>query len=893
MGDCPVVGPVPTGTVTFLFTDIEGSTRLWEADADAMRAALVAHDAVLRDCVEVRGGWLFKHTGDGVCAVFASARAAVDAAVAGQRRLGLPVRMGIATGEADCRGDDYFGPVLNRTARVTAAGHGGQILVAASTAGVVSGVDLVDRGEHRLRDLSGVEHLYQVRAEGLRAEFPPLRTLDAVPGNLPVQTTSFVGREVAVKELCELVRAHRMVTMTGVGGVGKTRLALHVAAELVSEFPDGVWLIELASVRDPAALPDVMATALGVTPQAGLSMTASLIQALSGRRLLVVLDNCEHLLDAAADLVEELLAHTTAVRLITTSREVLRVGAEQVWSVPSLEFREGVESAAVGLFVERAAAVNPTFGLNDDAEAQAAIELCQRLDGIPLAIELAAARMVAMSAQDVRDHLGDRFRLLSGARRGLERHQTLRQAVQWSYDLLGDDERVVLHHCSVFAGGFDLAAATHVCGGDEYGVLDALASLARKSLITVERVGGHARYAMLETIRQFAEEQLAATDTIEQIRDRHARFYADQAVAYWEVWEGPGYRTATDWVAVEFANLRAAFRWAADNGDVVTASAVAAHATTMGFFLLLFEPMGWVDEIFPTAIAADVAQLPRLYAAAALWSYIGRTEAALAHAQTGLGLEADPRYDPFDPGFSRTWANVAYSLAGGDLDHSIEVYAELARQPGLAGVINPGLVMYLLPAVGRAEEAAALAPHAQRVARAHGNPVYIAGALLVTGRALVHIDPVRALDAFRQALTVAQEQRIPWYEARAAWEAANLETTHGDVDRGLELFDTAVDAYHRAGNLADLSSVLAELAVFLDRDGQAETAATIYGRSSHYPNENWVIGLPAAVEHLRAELGDIVFDQCVAAGAAMDIGDAVRSARDQIQVARRRHADDD
>jgi predicted ATPase len=352
---------------------------------------------------------------------------------------------------------------LNRTARVMAAGHGGQILVARSTAAVVQGIEFVDLGEHRLRDLSGVEHLFQVRAEGLAVEFAPLRTVDAVPGNLPIQMTSFVGRDVAVKELCELVRAHRLVTLTGVGGVGKTRLAVQVAAELVSEFPDGVWLVELAPVGEPDALADVVATVLGVTPQAGVSMSASLIQALSGRRLLVVLDNCEHLLDAAAELVEAFLTRTAGVRVVTTSREILRLGAEHVWSVPSLGFRDGIESAAVALFVERAQAVSPSFGLGDEADSEAVTEICHRLDGIPLAIELAAARMVVMSAQDVRDHLGDRFRLLSGSRRGLERHQTLWQAVAWSYDLLTNDERAVLRRCSVFAGGFDLAAATAIC----------------------------------------------------------------------------------------------------------------------------------------------------------------------------------------------------------------------------------------------------------------------------------------------------------------------------------------------------------------------------------------------------------------------------------------------
>ncbi len=300
----------PSGTVTFLFTDIEGSTRRWEADPEGMRVALAAHDDVLRAAVESRGGWLFKHTGDGVCAAFASARAAVDAAVDAQRSLGLPVRMGVATGEVEQRGEDYFGTALNRAARVMAVGHGGQILVSNSTAALVTGVDLADLGEHRLRDLSGVEHLFQVRADGLVSEFPRLRTVDAVPGNLPRQTTSFVGRDVEVKELAELVRTHELVTLTGVGGVGKTRLAVQVAAEMVPDFGDGVWLVELAPIGDPAAVPDAVATVLGITPQPGKSVTDSIADTLAGRRILIVFDNCEHILDAAADLIEAILARS-------------------------------------------------------------------------------------------------------------------------------------------------------------------------------------------------------------------------------------------------------------------------------------------------------------------------------------------------------------------------------------------------------------------------------------------------------------------------------------------------------------------------------------------------------------------------------------------------------
>ncbi len=268
----------PTGIVTFLFTDIEGSTGRWEAQSAEMGAALARHDEVLRTAIEGQGGWLFKHTGDGVIAAFASPNEAVLAAIDAQRALDLPVRMGIATGEAELRGDDYFGPTLNRAARVMAAGHGGQVLLAQSTASMLSGVELLDLGERRLRDLSGAQRIFQVRAEGLREQFPPLRTVDTVPGNLPAQQTSFVGREGEVDNLADLVRAHRLVTLTGVGGVGKTRLAVQVAAELVPDFPDGVWLVELAPVGDPAAVPDAVATALGITPQAGLTVTASIAQ---------------------------------------------------------------------------------------------------------------------------------------------------------------------------------------------------------------------------------------------------------------------------------------------------------------------------------------------------------------------------------------------------------------------------------------------------------------------------------------------------------------------------------------------------------------------------------------------------------------------------------------
>jgi hypothetical protein len=384
--------------VTFLFTDVEGSTRRWEADAEEMRAVLAAHDKLLRTVIEAHDGFLFKHTGDGVCAAFASPRSAVDAAVAAQRALELPVRMGIKTGEAELRDGDYFGAVLNRAARVMAAGHGGQILLAESTASLLSGVDLVDLGPRRLRDLPTPVGVFQVRAPGLQTEFPALRALDASPGNLRPQTTSFIGRESEVAQLQAAVKAHRLVTLTGVGGVGKTRLAVEVAARLADEYPDGVWFFELAAVTDPAAIPDAVAAVLGITQQPGKTVGESVAAALEGRVRLLVIDNREHVLDAAADLIEAILAHSATVRILATSREGLGVPDEQVWPVRSLDAAAGIDSAAVRLFVERAQGMAPGFSMADGDEAAAVTEICQRLDGIRLAIELAASRMASMTA---------------------------------------------------------------------------------------------------------------------------------------------------------------------------------------------------------------------------------------------------------------------------------------------------------------------------------------------------------------------------------------------------------------------------------------------------------------------------------------------------------------
>jgi predicted ATPase len=600
--------------VTFLFTDIEGSTRRWESDAAAMRSAQLEHDEVLRDAIESHGGFLFNHTGDGVVAAFASPRSAVDAAVMAQLALELPVRMGIATGEAELRDGDYFGTVLNRAARVMAAGHGGQILVADSTAGLLSGVDLLDLGPRRLRDVPMPVRVFQVQAAGLRTEFPSLRALDTTPGNLRPATTSLIGREPEVDAIKSAVRSHRLVTLTGVGGVGKTRLALEVAARLADEFADGVWVFELAAVTDPASVPDAVAAVLGITQQPSKTVSESVAAALEGRSRLLVFDNCEHVLDAAADIIEAIFSHSQTVHILATSREGLRVGDEHLWAAPSLDLTDGIESSAAALFVERAAAVRQDVPLGATGESAAVVEICRQLDGIPLGIELAASRMQSMTASEVRDRLGDRFRLLVGSRRGLERHQTLRHAVQWSYDLLDDGERSVLDRCSVFAGGFDLAGAQAVTGSDDdFATLDLLDALVRKSLMVADHSSGRTRFSMLETIRQFAEEQLAATGEATEARTAHARHFATREPDIMAAWDSPRQREAYEWLTTELANLRTAFRWAADRGDLDDAATVATYAAFLGFCIDNYEPIAWAEELIEPAGTVDHPRLAFLY----------------------------------------------------------------------------------------------------------------------------------------------------------------------------------------------------------------------------------------------------------------------------------------
>ncbi len=869
-----------------MLTDVEGSTRRWEADADGMRTALAGHDEVLRSAIEAHGGWLFKHTGDGACAAFGSPRSAVDAAVAAQRALELPVRMGLATGEAELRESDYFGAVLNRAARVMAAGHGGQILVAESTAGLLSGVDLVNLGPRRLRDVPMPVGVFQVRAAGLRADFPPLRALDTTPGNLRPATTSLIGRESEVAEIEAAIKAHRLVTLTGVGGVGKTRLALEIATRLADEFLDGVWFFELAAVTDPAAIPDAVAAVLGITQQPGKSVSESVAAALEGRVRLLVIDNCEHVLDAAADVIEAILAHSATVRILATSREGLGVPDEQLWPVRSLDVAGGIDSAAVSLFVERAQGVAPGFAMVDGDEAAAVTEICQRLDGIPLAIELAASRMASMTASEMRDRLDHRFRLLVGSRRGLERHHTLRHAVAWSYDLLDDTEKLVLDCCSVFAGGFDLHSACAVAGSDdldEYAILEVLDALVRKSLLIADRSSGRTRFSMLETIRQFAEEQLVARGEASEARAAHSRYFAGRETEIMSLWDSPRQREAYNWFTVELANLRTAFRWAADHGDLDVAATIACFAGLLGTAVLTLEPIAWAEEPIEPARAVDHPRLGFLYLIASLCYMTGRIEAAVRYSEAGqivLGRSREAL-----PGGIEAWLGLVY-LAIGQPERMAELCrAQLARPRDTHVNIRAWLVV-VLSLAGSGEEAMDWADGLIEAAETTGNPCVLAWALGAYGVAFRDADPVAALDALGRGLVIAQDSGNRTVASALAPFLARFEAEQGGTLSAFDHLTLAIRGFHNSGDTAAIRVPLAVLAAHFDRLGRYEPAAIVAGFVLSPFSAAAVPEITTAITHLRDVLGDQVYESLARKGETMTTAAMVTYAYDQIDQTR-------
>jgi predicted ATPase/class 3 adenylate cyclase len=675
----PPSSTLPTGTVTFLFTDIEGSTRLLQQLGDAYPEVLSEHHRLLRGAVESAGGVAIGSEGDSLFASFARAPSGLAAAVAAQLALAaqewpdgaaVRVRMGLHTGEALVRDGTYVGLDVHRAARIAAVGHGGQVLLSDTTRALVeqalpAGVELRDLGQHRLKDLAQPERIFETVIAGLPSTFPPLRSLDATPNNLPTQMTSFVGRAREVAEATRLLATTRLLTLTGPGGTGKTRLSLQVAAEAASDYPDGVFFVPLGPLDDAGVVAPAIVQALGMREAVNQPPVDRLSEYLRDRRLLLVLDNFEQVQEAAA-LVGELLRSSPGLRAVVTSRSPLHIYGEQEYAVPPLGLPvagadpDPVEIAryeSVALFVERAAAVNPGFRLTA-ANAAIVAEICALLDGLPLAIELAAARTRLLPPQALLARLGQRLDTLSSGSRDLpERQQTLRGAIAWSYDLLDGKARQLFACFSVFVGGADLAAAEAVCGREGVDVLAGLADLVDQSLIRQDQTEGEPRFSMLFVIREFALERLAELEVANAVAERHASFYRDLAEAVAPGLTGPDRKRLLDGFDLENGNLRAALTWSIDH-------AAAETALRLGYALwrfwqmrgLLAEGAGWLERILamPEVEAHATAHANALEAAGgvAYW----RAEMPLAMEYYEACLELCRR-----TGDKRAVANALYN----------------------------------------------------------------------------------------------------------------------------------------------------------------------------------------------------------------------------------------
>ncbi len=617
---------LPTGTVTFLFSDIEGSTERWEKHHAPMKAAVARHERLMRDAIARHDGHVFKTVGDAFCAAFATAPNAVNAALDAQRALsaedfsavhGLRVRMGLHTGYAEERDADYFGPAVNRVARLVSIGNGGQILLSGAAYELVQHdapqeMRFSDLGSHRLKDLAQPEHVWQVTAKDMPDEFARLNSLDTLPNNLPVQVTTFRGREKDLEDLKAQLAEHRLISLIGAGGVGKTRLAAQLGAEVLDRFPDGVWIADLASVTDAGLVTSVVAKTLGVSQAQVRLVDESMTQSLKRKRLLLVLDNCEHVLEAAAALADSVHRQCPDVWILTTTRQAMGITGEKVLRLSSLAVPEKMVShdattalsfGAVALFADRASLVDQTFRLGDE-NASAVCDICRRLDGIPLAIELAAARVKGMSIPTLAKRLDERFKILTGgSRTALPRQKTLSALFDWSYDLLSPQERTLFARAAIFAGGFTLDAAASVCGGGEIesaDVLDLLASLADKSLIQIDTTSGHESHRMLESTRQYALEKLTASAEHESLARRHADYFRDVAKKA----EGSfGSMPLSDWLGrlePDVENFRAAMDWALVNDHDVALGGTIAASLEMLWWHGGVEAEGfrWIDAAF-------------------------------------------------------------------------------------------------------------------------------------------------------------------------------------------------------------------------------------------------------------------------------------------------------
>ncbi len=652
----PTPQAAPSGTVTFLFTDIEGSTQRWERDRAAMQANVRRHDALVRAAIESHNGYVFKTIGDAFCAAFTLAPDAVAAALEAQRaldaedfgELGLRVRMALNTGNADERGGDYFGPALNCVARLLAVGHGGQVLVSGVTGDLVFGqmptqATLRDLGSHRLKDLARPEQIYQLVAPDLDETFAPLRTVDVTPNNLPLQVTSFVGRDLEVAEIAALLAKHRLLTIIGSGGIGKTRVSLQVAANLLESNPDGSWFVDFAPLSDGNLVPTTIGSAANVSIETDGDPRESLVAQFKSKRALLIFDNCEHLVSAVAAAASAIVRGCPNVSILATSRQRLDVAGEATYRMPSLgvpepaesqelSARDALEFGGIALFVARAGAADARFTFTDD-DAPVVADICRRLDGIALAIELAAARVNMLKPTELRARLDQRFRVLTGGGRDrLPRQQTLRALIDWSFDLLDERERALFRRVGIFAGGFTLEGAAAVAADDvldDLEVFDVLASLVDKSLVVAEQSGAATRYRLLESARAYAVEKLEAAGERETIAERHFTYVDRLFIAARAAYESNPREASLLALVPQLDDLRSALDWAVTR-DAVRGAELLTETTLFADLNLGTEALARAEVFLSILAQSDAAMLARL------WTFIAFAAASRYDSKRGL-----------------------------------------------------------------------------------------------------------------------------------------------------------------------------------------------------------------------------------------------------------------
>ena len=814
---------LPTGTVTFLFTDIEGSTLLWEKYPEEMKLAIASHDSILREGIESNHGFVIKTTGDGVHAVFSTVVDAINAAIVAQRNFQLPInhveikiRMGMHTGEAELRAGDYFGQTLNRAARIMAAGHGGQILLSSITAELArehlsQNTFLIDLGEHRLKDLSKPEHLFQLNTTGLPTEFPVLKSLHAQQTNLPIQVTSFIGRERELTEAKQKLEGARLLTLIGPGGTGKTRLSIQLATDVLSSFKDGVWFVELAPITEPSLVLQAVAKVFEIREQPGLPIEELVLNYLRDKSLLLILDNCEHLIETSAHLADQFLHASPGLKIIASSREALGINGETVYRVPSLalppdfrslgDFGSLLQTESIQLFLDRACAANPNFSLTEK-NASSVAQICHRLDGIPLAIELAAARITVFSAEQIAARLDDRFRLLTGgSRTALPRQQTLRALIDWSYDLLSEDEQKLFRRLSGFAGGwsFETAEAIFI----DLNVLDLLTHLINKSLVLAEE-NAETRFRLLETVRQYAREKLLESGEGEDVRNRHLAYFLELVETAEPHLEGFEYLTWAAKLNNEYDNIRAALEWGLAK-DIEAAlqlvGAIPFFWLTKGYSV---EGYRWAKEVLEKAKAYTNSnpEMGKKFLSAHAKAYL-----ALSRMATDLG----------DNEVVCLTASESIALARKSGDKQILSYALALLSTGKANL-------------GEVEEAYRLAQESLAIAREAGDGPALGYALVTMGEltAIAMQDAEKALAYGEEAIAMSEAGGNRWGSSMTIFGLGYFARSVGDYEQARARFRACLPVFIEFGDKHRINMIQSELAHIEREQGQYRQALHMY-----------------------------------------------------------------